>query len=186
MPMVTAASLVDALRTGPILRPEQIQELQNKYAPAQKDSQELARTLIRLRWISVYQAKKLLAGKKDELVVGQYLILDKLGEGGMVHRDIKPANLLVAVNDQGLYSVRNVVKILDMGLARFRDPEGGDDSGSTELTRTGTVVGTPDFMSPEQAKNSSAVDHRSDLYSLGCTLYYLLVGQAPFAKGNPL
>ena len=58
---------------------------------------------------------------------------------------------------------------------------GGDD-----LTRSGTVVGTPDYMAPEQAKNSSTVDHRADLYSLGCTLYFLLAGQPPFPDGNAI
>jgi eukaryotic-like serine/threonine-protein kinase len=294
MPLDTIDSLVDALRKRPILRPEQMQELLTKYAPATADTQELARTLIRLRWITIYQAKKLVSGKADELVVGQYVIQDKLGEGGMgkvfkamqlslnrpvalkvvrtsllknetamkrfkrevrsaaqlthpnivrvfdadqigdrhflameyidgvdlgklvkdrgplpvpmacsytrqaalglqhahdqnmVHRDIKPSNLLVAVNDKGQYQVRNLVKILDMGLARVQVDDGNTEQISSELTRTGTVVGTPDFMSPEQAKNSSAVDHRSDIYSLGCTFYFLLTGEAPFPKGNPL
>src|SRR5262249_47558127 len=93
--------------------------------------------------------------------------LQHANDHGMVHRDIKPSNLLVAAGDNGRFTSRNVVKILDMGLARSQADDPGGDELSTELTRTGTVVGTPDFMSPEQAKNSSQVDHRSDLYSLG-------------------
>ncbi len=102
---------------------------------------------------------------------------------GFVHRDIKPANVLVC-GDRALpgapHNAR--VKILDMGLVRSLEP----DEHSMELTRENTVVGTPDYMSPEQAKNSSTIDARSDQYSLGCTLYYLLRGQAPFPTGTPI
>jgi formylglycine-generating enzyme required for sulfatase activity/tRNA A-37 threonylcarbamoyl transferase component Bud32 len=94
-------------------------------------------------------------------------------EQGMVHRDIKPSNLLVTADG-------TVVKILDMGVARCRDAEGSD------LTATGSVVGTPDYLAPEQATNSSAVDIRADIYSLGCTLYHLLAGHAPFPEGSSL
>ena len=104
---------------------------------------------------------------------------------GFVHRDIKPSNLLVygerAIPGTG---GRAMLKILDMGLVRsMADDDGPNQS---ELTRDGTVVGTPDYMSPEQAKNSSSVDPRADLYSLGCTLYYLLRGVVPFPEGSPI
>jgi serine/threonine-protein kinase len=105
-------------------------------------------------------------------------------ERGLVHRDVKPSNLLV-YGARALPGTTGeaVVKILDMGLVRGVFDE---DASQSELTRDGTVVGTPDYMAPEQAKNSSAVDARADLYSLGCALYYLLKGQAPFPDGSPI
>ncbi len=102
----------------------------------------------------------------------------------LIHRDIKPSNLLVC-GERALPNTggKAILKILDMGLVRSLAEE---DAGATELTRDGTVVGTPDYMSPEQAKNSSNVDHRADIYSLGCTLYFLLKGQAPFPDGTAI
>jgi serine/threonine protein kinase len=88
-------------------------------------------------------------------------------EAGLVHRDIKPANLLVT--EQG-----GDVKILDLGLARLQRGEGTDHS--TTMTQEGTVLGTPDYISPEQARDSHNADIRADLYSLGCSLFYLLTG----------
>ena len=106
-------------------------------------------------------------------------------ESGLIHRDIKPSNMLVS-GERALPDTGGVaaVRILDMGLVRSLADD--DDANKTELTRDGTVVGTPDYMAPEQAKNSSTVDHRADIYSLGCTLYYLLVGKPPFPEGTPI
>jgi WD40 repeat protein/serine/threonine protein kinase len=117
-------------------------------------------------------------------------------ECGLVHRDIKPANLLLAcppsrsgtVPTEGSASnpyQAPVVKILDMGLARLHHPEGINES-ATSLTQEGRVVGTPDFMAPEQATNSHTADIRADLYSLGCTFYYLLTGHVLYGGGTPM
>ena len=107
-------------------------------------------------------------------------------EAGFVHRDIKPSNIVVA-GERYIAAATDpaVVKILDMGLVRSISME-GEENERTDLTRVGTVVGTPDYMSPEQAKNSSTVDRRADLYSLGCTLYFLLAGRPPFPNGTPI
>ncbi|MBI3821925.1 MAG: serine/threonine protein kinase [Planctomycetes bacterium] len=98
---------------------------------------------------------------------------------GMVHRDIKPANILL---HQEPGSDRIQVKILDFGLARLQQTE--KQGAKTIIARDNTVMGTPDFLSPEQSKNLHETDIRSDLYSLGCTFYYLLTGQVPYPGGN--
>jgi serine/threonine protein kinase len=93
-------------------------------------------------------------------------------EHGLVHRDIKPSNLLL---------VSGCVKVLDFGLARL-SPAAAELT--TTLTGENVVMGTPDFMAPEQTLRSHEVDIRADLYSLGCTLYFLLTGQVPFPGGT--
>ena len=75
-----------------------------------------------------------------------------------------------------------VLKITDFGLARWADDD--PDRPISHLTQIGSVLGTPEFMSPEQTRNSSTCDIRADLYSLGCTFYYLLAGQVPFPNGT--
>jgi eukaryotic-like serine/threonine-protein kinase len=101
-------------------------------------------------------------------------------EQGMVHRDIKPHNLMVTRKGQ--------VKILDFGLARLARTETSPETRgpARALTAVDVVLGTPDYLAPEQAHNSRDVDARADLYSLGCTLYFLLTGRVPFPGGSSL
>jgi serine/threonine-protein kinase len=291
MPVASVASLVGTLRTHRLLEPPQLEQVVRSSARF-PDPRALARELIQRGWLTPYQVNQVLQGKGHELVMGQYVLLERLGEGGMgqvfkarheamgrivalkvlrkellakpealkrftreiqlvaslshpnivrafdanqvngiyflaleyvegidlgrlvkqrgpvpvadacsyvrqaalglqhaherglVHRDIKPTNLLRA-NQAG------VVKVLDLGLARLQDADGDDSSsGSSEmpggrsinmLTHAGKVMGTPDFIAPEQARDSHSVDIRADLYSLGCTFFFLLTGFPPYA-----
>ena len=105
-------------------------------------------------------------------------------EHGLVHRDIKPSNLFVCSSafrrSDGTAPPKGGttnIKILDLGLARL-----GDDAPGGGLTSSGQVLGTPDYMAPEQWDDTHSVDARADLYSLGCTLFFVLTGKAPFAE----
>ena len=275
--------LVDALRQLRLLDSGQLAEVDLDLAPRFPEPKALARELIRRDWLTPYQANQLLQGRGQQLVLGSYILLERLGEGamgqvfkarhrnlgrvcavklirkerlespnavkrfqrevraaaalshpnivladdadeidgthllvmeyvegtdlarlvkgkgplpvaraceyvrqaalglqhaherGLVHRDVKPHNLLLSADGQ-------VVKILDMGIARLESPSSEDDQSST-MTQTGAVMGTPDYLSPEQAINSHTADIRADIYSLGCTLYFLLAGEVPFPGG---
>jgi serine/threonine-protein kinase len=102
--------------------------------------------------------------------------LDYAHAQGLIHRDIKPSNLLVQQTPSGPQ-----VKLLDFGLSLATAGDVPNTPGTPN-----TVLGTPDYVSPEQAKSQHTVDGRSDLYSLGCTFYYLLTGEPPFPGGTPL
>jgi serine/threonine protein kinase len=99
--------------------------------------------------------------------------LDYLYQQEVVHRDIKPSNFLISEQDGELF-----VKLTDLGVAR--------DAGEDEfrVTQEGFTVGTVDYMAPEQARDSSLADIRSDLYSLGCTFFHMLAGRPPFPEGG--
>ena len=104
--------------------------------------------------------------------------LEHAHKQGIIHRDIKPANLLLDEN--------GVLKILDMGLARIESSGDDDKTVSQELTTAGTVMGTVAYMAPEQAVDTHVADHRSDIYSLGCTLHFLLTGRSPYRESTTM
>jgi serine/threonine protein kinase/Leucine-rich repeat (LRR) protein len=278
-------SLVNDLGQCRLLEPAQLEELTRSLQARFPDPKALARELLRRGWLTPYQANQLLQGKGQELVLGSYILLERLGEGGMgqvfkarhrnlgrivalklirkerldnpaivkrfqrevraaaalshanivlaydadevngtqilvmecveggtdlgrllqkrgplpvaqacdyvrqaalglqhaherglVHRDIKPGNLLVTADGK-------TVKVLDMGLARL-EHRGEASATSSTMTQEGAVMGTANYMAPEQARDSHHADIRADLYSLGCTLYYLLTGRVPFPTGS--
>jgi eukaryotic-like serine/threonine-protein kinase len=106
------------------------------------------------------------------------LALQSMKENGVIHRDLKPTNVIKETHT-------GVIKVLDLGLSRVA--EGFEDGNHfTVLTMAGAIIGTPDFMSPEQAVNPTATDIRSDIYSLGCVLYFILTGEMPYTGGTPV
>jgi serine/threonine protein kinase/WD40 repeat protein len=285
MDITASDKLVEELRAHSILPPAQMQELASRTdRPA--EARKLLKDLVKRQWLTRYQASMIDQGRTAELILGPYVLLDRLGEGGMgevfrarhvrlervvalkiirtdrlkakdavgrfereakaaaqlhhpnivtlfdegsagdvlylamefikgvdlarwvrqkgpmpvanacnfvrqaalglqhanergmVHRDIKPSNLMLVAG-------ANQVKLLDMGLARLDNDSQTTDDGQP-ITVEGAVMGTPDFLAPEQAKNAHGVDIRADVYSLGCTLFFLVTGSAPFAGGSLL
>ena len=282
MAIASVAELLDALRESRVLDPVQLRELTGPPLSF-PEAKALARELMRRGWLTPYQANQLFLGRGRELLLGSYVLLERLGEGGMgavfkarnwklgrvvalkvirkerlatpnvvrrfqreilaaaqlnhpnvirafdadevrgthffameyvegadlarlvrergplsvaracdyvrqaalglqhaherglVHRDIKPGNLFL--------TREGVIKVLDLGLARLGEHAEGADSRST-LTQEGVVVGTLDYIAPEQAMDAHGADIRADLYSLGCTLYLLLTGRVPFPGRN--
>ncbi|MGH7225865.1 MAG: serine/threonine-protein kinase [Gemmataceae bacterium] len=286
MTMPSARDLIEILRRSRLLEAEKLAELNRTSSSHDDDSLTLARELLQRDWLTPYQINQLFRGRADDLVLGHFVLLERLGAGGMgqvfkarethlgrivalkvlskerinkpetvarfyqeiqaaaclshpnivhaydaeqvgdahvfameyvegidlsrlvkqsgplpvaqacehvrqaalglqhihengmVHRDVKPGNLMRS--NQGA-----IVKILDMGLARLREEE-AEEAQADRLTRLGVVMGTIDFIAPEQALDSRRADIRSDLYSLGCTLFYLLIGQVPFPREEPM
>ncbi len=135
---------------------------------------------------------------------GEYVRQVALGlqhahERGLVHRDVNPSNLMEtwtslpadpaagsearARAEWGAH--KPLIKILDMGLARWLQAH-DEPEDQRSITKIGVIMGTPDFIAPEQALDAHRADIRADLYSLGCTFYFLLTGQVPFPKGTKL
>jgi serine/threonine protein kinase/WD40 repeat protein len=284
--------LLVALSQYQLLNPAQLNEVRDaQEQDCYPSPQALAEDLQKRGWLTAYQAEQLVRGQAEKLVLGQYLLLDQLGQGamgqvfkarhqrmerlvalkvirknllkdpqavarfnrevkaaaqlshpnivmafdadeldgthfmvmeyaegidlhrwlkktgrlpiaqacdfarqvalglqhahakGLVHRDIKPANLLLTGEGpqptQHSPLTTHRIKILDFGLARL-GPLPSEPASPTRLTEVGEVMGTPDYMAPEQIQDSHQADIRSDLYSLGCTLYELLAGHVPF------
>jgi serine/threonine protein kinase len=127
---------------------------------------------------------KLTPAEGVRLVYQALMGLQHIHSQNLVHRDLKPANLML-VGTTADSTARATVKLLDIGLGRELFDEGmaGRDLNSG-LTAEGVLLGTPDYMAPEQARDSRSVDVRSDIYSLGCVLYHVLAGQPPFPDTN--
>ncbi len=98
-------------------------------------------------------------------------------ERGIVHRDLKPDNLFLATDGSARTPV--VIKILDFGIAKLVS---SNNEGNTHKTRTGSMLGTPAYMSPEQARDASSIDDRADIYALGCILFEMVAGRPPFVR----
>ncbi len=135
------------------------------------------RPYIAMQWIDGVPLDEAVADLPLERKVHLFLtVLDAVRaahEVGLVHRDLKPANILVETGPDGVLKPY----VLDFGIARMSGAE-------TALTRTGQVIGTPGYISPEQARGDRDVDRRSDLFSLGCVLYRILTGEPPFEAGH--
>jgi eukaryotic-like serine/threonine-protein kinase len=114
-----------------------------------------------------------------DYVIQAALGLEAAHAQGIVHRDIKPSNLML--------DGAGTVRLLDLGLARIAEESNPfGQAAATRLTASGMYMGTVDYMAPEQAEDARKADHRADIYSLGCTLYYLLTGREPFAGDTVL
>jgi eukaryotic-like serine/threonine-protein kinase len=98
---------------------------------------------------------------------------------GIIHRDLKPDNLFLVPDPVAPGGER--IKVLDFGIAKLL----GDEHGNPSRTRTGLIMGTPTYMSPEQCRGAADVDHRTDIYALGCVLFHLLCGRLPFLASTP-
>jgi serine/threonine protein kinase len=114
--------------------------------------------------------------------------LQHLHDEGVVHRDLDPGNLMLVPDGsspEDETTLHSTVKILDIGLGRALFDEGAPGEANL-VTAAGASIGKPDYQAPEQHRNAHQVDIRADLYSLGCVLYHLLVGEPPFADKNPV
>jgi serine/threonine protein kinase len=123
---------------------------------------------------------RLLPAEAAQLVYQALLGLQHIHEQNMVHRDLTPGNLMVLMSP--IPGEPGIVKILDIGLGRATFEEG--PAQDAILTREDSVLGSPDYLAPEQARSSHTSDVRADIYSLGCVLYHAVAGQVPFPAKN--
>jgi serine/threonine protein kinase len=140
----------------------------------------------------VLQRRKRLPPNEAVRLIHQALMgLQHIHEQGMVHRDLKPSNLMlmpIPAQEEPDDTFHATVKILDIGLGRelFEEKPGPPGVNPVELTAEGVLLGTPDYLAPEQARDARSIDIRADIYSLGCVLYHSLTGQPPFPDKNVL
>ncbi len=134
--------------------------------------------------------KKIPAPEAVRIVYQALLGLQHLSDKRMVHRDLKPANLMVAptpgipVNAKVDSTLDSTIKILDIGLGRETFDEDSPATQDLQLTGEGALLGTPDYLAPEQARDARSADVRADIYSLGCVLFHLIAGRPPFQDRN--
>src|SRR5262245_22534133 len=130
--------------------------------------------------------KRLPAAEAVRLIRQALHGLQHLHERRVVHRDLKPANLMLSpAATKPDTTLKATVKILDIGLGReLFDESTPDGQVDTQLTSEGAVLGTPNYLAPEQARDARTADIRADLYSLGCVLYHCLTGRPPFPDTN--
>ncbi len=133
------------------------------------EGEPLARRVKRKRRFTEAEAAVLVRGMCSALAAAHAM--------GIVHRDLKPDNIFLVPDEDMPLGVRP--KLLDFGIAKLSGSDLADEYGMSK-TRTGSVMGTPTYMSPEQCRGAGAVDHRADLYSLGCILYELVAARPPF------
>ena len=131
----------------------------------------------------VEQTGPLPLGQACDFIRQAALGLAHAADQRLVHRDVKPANLMVVAPNGLPLPARPLLKVLDLGVARLHQLT-EQEASLTTLTRDGSVIGTPDYIAPEQLEDPRGVDIRADLYSLGCTFYFLLTGQVPFPGGT--
>jgi serine/threonine protein kinase len=132
--------------------------------------------------------KRLPPGEAVRLIHQALAGLQHIHEQGMLHRDLKPANLMLVpapAPGEPDTTLHATVKILDIGLGRFLEDQ-PDLPQQADLTGEGVLLGTPDYLAPEQARDPRNIDIRADIYSLGCVLYHCLTGQPPFPDTNLL
>ena len=140
----------------------------------------------------VLEKRKRLPAVEAVRIVHQALEgLQHIYERGMIHRDLKPSNIILLDAGYGKKeedTLDRAVKILDIGFGKSIFEEGVKShvEDPSQLTGDGVLLGTPDYLAPEQARNASAADIRSDIYSLGCVLYHALTGQPPFPDKSVL
>jgi len=136
----------------------------------------------------LYRRKRLPAAEAARVIYQALHGLQHIQDQGMVHRDFKPSNVMLTpgrLSGQPDSTTRSTVKILDIGLGRaFFDENAQFPKEDDQLTSEGVLLGTPDYLAPEQARNARGVDIRADIYSAGCVFYHCLSGHPPFPDTN--